>query len=229
MVSPLFSICFIMKSLTLSPILSDTKLILKAYKRPLLLISVLMGMLIFVMNVFLATAQYGTSFNLQMKDKLGIYVYLKENVTPENQPDIALKSALEAQGLRVEYTSKQDALKFVEKRIPDLVATFKKYHLDNPLPTTLYVKYSNQEEFQRMKKVLSHYKEMILNGNELSDTTIKTQEKRILNIINLSTFLQSFAYFVVGTMILTIIAFAIFFLKSTFSHFYADIQAKKLL
>lgn len=68
-----------------------------------------------------------------------------------------------------------------------------------------------------------------MNMNDLSDNAIKTQEKRVLNIINLSNFIQAIGYGIVGIMITTIIGFALFFLKSIFSHFKLDIQAKKLL
>ena len=53
-----------------NPITTATKTIIRAYRFPLLLISILMGILIFVMNVFLAGALYGNNFNTQMKDKL---------------------------------------------------------------------------------------------------------------------------------------------------------------
>ena len=48
-------------------------------------------------------------------------------------------------------------------------------------------------------------------------------------MINLSNFLQSFAYLVVGALVLIIIAFAIFFLRTIFSYFINDIQAKNSL
>ena len=89
--------------------------------------------------------------------------------------------------------------------------------------------FAESYEFAAMKGVLENYKTQILNMDDLSDNAIKTQEKRVLNVINLSNFLQSFAYFVVLALVLTIIAFAIFFLKTIFSHFIEDIQAKKLL
>ena len=80
-----------------------------------------------------------------------------------------------------------------------------------------------------MKEILEANKDKILNMSDVSDNAIKTQEKRVLNVINLSNFLQSFAYFVVFALLLTIITFAIFFLRTIFSHFSWDIQAKKLL
>ena len=215
-------------SFTLNPISSDTLTILKAYKKPMWAISILMWILIFVLNVFFAWAFFGNTFNDQMKDKLGIYIYLNDVASSENDA-IRIKTSLEEKWIKVSYTSKDDALSFVEKRVPDLTDTFKKYNMDNPLPSTLYINYSNQEEFAIVKEVLEANKTKILNLSDVSDNAIKTQEKRVLTVINLSNFLQHFAYFVVLSILLTVIAFAIFFLRTIFSNFYWDIQAKKLL
>ena len=218
----------ITNSFTLNPISSDTLTILKAYKKPMWAISILMWILIFVLNVFFAWAFFGNTFNDQMKDKLGIYIYLNDVASSENDA-IRIKTSLEEKWIKVSYTSKDDALSFVEKRVPDLTDTFKKYNMDNPLPSTLYINYSNQEEFAIVKEVLEANKTKILNLSDVSDNAIKTQEKRVLTVINLSNFLQHFAYFVVLSILLTVIAFAIFFLRTIFSNFYWDIQAKKLL
>lgn len=215
-------------SFTLNPISADTITILKAYKWPMWAISILMWILIFVLNVFFAWAFLWNTFNDKMKDKLGVYIYLNEAASTEKDA-VQLKTALEERWLRVNYTSKEDALSFVERRVPDLTDTFKKYNLNNPLPSTLYINYSNQSEFEAMKTILETNKAKILNMSDVSDNAIKTQEKRVLNVINLSNFLQNFAYFVVFSILLTVIAFAIFFLRTIFSNFYADIQAKKLL
>lgn len=116
-----------------------------------------------------------------------------------------------------------------QKRVPDLTTTLKKYQLKNPLPSTLYIMYNDQEQFTSMKTLLEKNKNLILNMNDLSENAIKTQEKRVLNIINLSNFMQSFGYLVVLVMLAAVIWFAIFFLNAIFSHFKRDIQAKKLL
>ena len=48
----------------------DTQTLISAYRWPLVIVSVLMGFLIFIMNVFFAGAIYGHQFNSTMKDKL---------------------------------------------------------------------------------------------------------------------------------------------------------------
>lgn len=217
------------KGFSFNLIQKDTSTLIKAYRIPLVMISILMGFLLFIMNVFLAGAIYGNHFNTSMKEKLGVYIYLKDGFDDQKEQAVTIKSQLESQGLRVDYTSKQDALAFVEKRVSDLTTTLKKYDLENPLPSTLYIMYNDQVQFEAMKSVLEKHQNLILNMNDLTDNAIKTQEKRVLNIINLSNFLQSFGYLVVVIMLVTIINFAIFFLKTMFSHFRRDIQAKKLL
>lgn len=215
------------KNFKFNIIQKDTQTLIKSYKIPLILMSILMGFLIFIMNMFLVGSLYGKHFNTQLKDKLGVYIYLKDTAAQEQA--LHIKEELEKQGLKVEYSTKQQALEFVEKRVSDLTTTLKKYNLENPLPATLYITYDDFDQFQKLKSWLENHKESIMNMSDLSDNAIKTQEKRVLNIINLSNFIQAIGYGIVGIMITTIIGFALFFLKSIFSHFKLDIQAKKLL
>lgn len=206
----------------------DTETLFKTYRIPLVLVSILMGFLLFIMNVFLVVSLQGQNFNDQMKSKLGVYIYLKDEWN-QNQKAVNLKSELESKGLKVSYTSKEDALKFLEKRVDDLTKTLKKYNLENPMPSTLYINYSDASEFAEMKQILQANKDAISNMNDLTDNAIKTQEKRILNIVNLSNVLQSFGYLTVGLMAVSVVVFAIFFLQAMFEHFRRDVQAKKLL
>lgn len=214
--------------LKLDVIKKDTETLMRTYRVPMALISILMGFLLFLMNVFLVVSVQGQNFNDQMKSKLGVYIYLKDSQNLQQQA-VNIKTELEKKGLKVSYTSKDEALKFVERRVEDLTKTLKKYNLENPIPSTLYINYTDAGEFAVMKNVLEANKDAILNMNDLSDNAIKTQEKRVLNIINLSNFLQSFGYLTVGLMGVSVIVFAIFFLQAMFEHFRRDVQAKKLL
>lgn len=212
----------------LDVIKKDTETLIKTYRIPMALISILMGFLLFLMNIFLGVSIQGQNFNDQMKSKLGVYIYLKDAPNLQQQA-VNIKTDLEKQGLKVSYTSKDEALQFVERRVEDLTKTLKKYNLENPIPSTLYINYTDADQFSSMKSVLEANKDAILNMNDLSDNAIKTQEKRVLNIINLSNFLQSFGYLTVGLMGISVIVFAIFFLQAMFEHFRRDVQAKKLL
>ncbi len=217
------------KEFTFDLIQKDTQAMIKKYRKPLILISILTGFLLFFLNIFLAIAVSGNKFNDDMKSKLGVYVYLRDSFSDQQPEVLKVKSELESAGLKVQFSSKEQALKFVEKRVPDLLSTLKKYDIKNPLPATLYVMYSNYGEFEAMRTILSQHENQILNMDELSDNAVKVQENRILNVINMSNFIQIFSYSVVVVMLLAILTFSVFFLKSIFTRFSLDIQAKKLL
>ena len=206
----------------------DTETLVRTYRIPLVLVSLLMGFLLFIMNIFLGISFQGQNFNDQMKSKLGVYIYLKDGKSQQQQA-VQLKTELESKGLKVNYTSKEDALKFVERRVEDLTKTLKKYNLENPMPSTLYINYAGADQFAEMKQILEKNKDAIINMNDLSDNVVKTQEKRVFNIINLSNVLQSFGYLIVGLMGISVLVFAVFFLQAMFEHFKKDVQAKKLL
>lgn len=212
----------------LDVIKKDTETLVRTYRIPMILVSLLMGFLLFIMNIFLGISVQGQNFNDQMKSKLGVYIYLKDTKNQQQQA-VSLKEELENKGLKVNYTSKEDALKFVERRVEDLTKTLRKYNLDNPMPSTLYINYAGAEQFAQMKQILEKNKDAIINMNDLSDNVVKTQEKRVLNIINLSNVLQSFGYLIVGLMGVSVLVFAVFFLQAMFEHFKRDVQAKKLL
>ena len=212
----------------LDVIKKDTETLVRTYRIPMILVSLLMGFLLFIMNIFLGISVQGQNFNDQMKSKLGVYIYLKDTKNQQQQA-VSLKEELESKGLKVNYTSKEDALKFVERRVEDLTKTLRKYNLENPMPSTLYINYAGAEQFAQMKQILEKNKDAIINMSDLSDNVVKTQEKRVLNIINLSNVLQSFGYLIVGLMGVSVLVFAVFFLQAMFEHCKRDVQAKKLL
>ena len=109
------------KDFTFNLIQKDTQAMIRKYRRPLILISVLTGFLLFFLNVFLAIAVSGNKFNTEMKSKLGVYIYLRDSFSDQQSEVLKIKSELENSGLKVQFSSKEQALKFVEKRVPDLI------------------------------------------------------------------------------------------------------------
>lgn len=73
---------------------------------------------------------YGNAFNDGLKDKLGMYFYIKD--VPEREDQIYkqvmnLKEKLQDAGLKVDFLTKEDALNFLQKRLPDLTGSFEKF------------------------------------------------------------------------------------------------------
>jgi cell division protein FtsX len=113
---------------------------------------------------------YANQFTGQLKDRLGMYFYIKETVDQSgdiNKRVITLKDELEAKGLKVMFSSKDDALAFLQKKIPDVVSNFQKFGIDNPLPATLYVMFDNDSKYEALKTIILKNKDIILNTKDI--------------------------------------------------------------
>jgi hypothetical protein len=93
-------------------------------------ITVLSGFLLFLLNILLGVSLYGNTLNDSLKDRLGMYFYIKD--VPEKEDLIYkqvmdLREKLQNAGLQVSFTTKDDALSFLERRLPDLSGSFQKF------------------------------------------------------------------------------------------------------
>jgi cell division protein FtsX len=108
----------------------DITSLFRAYKGQMIWIAILSGFLLFLLNILMGISLYGNTFNEGLKDKLGMYFYIKD--VPDQQEQIYkqvinLKEKLQAQGLQVDFSTKEDALNFLQKRLPDLTGSFEKF------------------------------------------------------------------------------------------------------
>jgi cell division protein FtsX len=102
--------------------------------------------------------------------------------------------------------------------------------MENPLPATLYVTFSDKSQYQVLQDVMLENKEIVLNIQDLDQIdNLEEQENRIVNVIKLSNFVQILAISLVIVIAAVILSFSIFFLRSIFTRFWNDIQVKKLL
>jgi hypothetical protein len=86
--------------------------------------------LLFLLHILLGVSVYGNTFNDGLKDKLGMYFYIKD--VPEKEEQIYkqvmdLKEKLQDAGLKVDFLTKGDALLFLQKRLPDLTGSLVKF------------------------------------------------------------------------------------------------------
>lgn len=219
--------------LTNSLVNKDVKMILKSSWSHFLWIWLLMWFLMFLLNVFLGLSVYTQKFSDEMKDKLGMYFYIKDVTGKESEiykEVIKIKDELETKWLRVMFSSKDDAIASLQKKIPNVVDTFQKYGIDNPLPATLYVMFDSDDEYQVLKTIIIEHKDLILNIKDISQWyTIKQQENRVLTAINLSNFVVNISYTIVMLLWIVILSFLIFLMKDVFYKFYKDLEIRKLL
>ncbi len=197
-------------------------------------VGIFIWFLLFLLNIFLGVSLYANTFTGELKERLGMYFYIKDIPDQETETYkrvINLKDQLEAKGLKVMFSSKDDALAFLEKKIPDVVSNFSKFGIDNPLPSTLYVMFDNDSKYESLKTIILENKDIILNTKDLINdgSTIKQQENRVLSIINLSNFVVGISYMIIAILFFIIIAFLWFLLKNIFHTFHRELEVKKIL
>ena len=215
------------------PFIDDVKSIFRCYRGQMIWISVLSGFLLFLLNILIWVSMYGNTLNASLNDKLGMYFYLNDNVEEETRlykQVIQLKDRLESEGLKVNFLTKEDAMDFMMKRLPELTWSLEKFWMTNPLPATLYVTLPDISKYETLKNVMLENKEIILNIQDVEQLdNLESQENRIRNVIKLSNFVQILSLSLVIILAAAVLSFSIFFLRSIFNRFWNDIQVKKLL
>lgn len=211
----------------------DFKAIIKHFRGRLLGVSILIGFLLFLLNIFLWVGMYTHNFSTDLKDKLGMYFYIKEVPGQEDatyKEILLIKDSLESQWLRVTYSTKDDALSFLQKKVPDVVENFQKFGITNPLPATLYIMFSNDTQYAALKTVILQHKAIILNPSDVDNgTSIKQQENRILNTINMSNVIVTISYSVIVLLLIIVFVFLAFLLQTIFGNLHKEFEVKKLL
>lgn len=211
----------------------DLSSLLKTSWTNILWVSIFIGFLLFLLNIFLWVSLYAHQFTGQLKDRLGMYFYIKEDTTQTAEiykRVISLKDELESNWLKVMFSSKDDALAFLQKKIPDVVGNFQKFGIENPLPATLYVMFDSDSKYETLKTIIIKNKDIILNTKDIDTwSTLKQQENRVLTIINLCNFVIWLSYLIIAILLLIIVSFLGFLLKNIFHTFHRELEVKKIL
>lgn len=168
-----------------------------------------------------------------VKGKLGVYLYIKSIPSQEDritEQVIEMKTALEAQGMKVEYYSRQDAFDTLSKKLPDVVESFDKYGISNPLPATMYIMFKDSSEYEQVKEIAAKYQPIIVNSLDTTrDTHLRKQEQRVINIINLGNVVTVISLWLVVFLVAIIVVFLLFIIRIKFYGFKDNIQVQKLL
>ena len=197
----------------------------------------LLSFLIFFLNILFALTANIYSFSKDIKWKLWVYLYFKEwdksdEISSTYEKIIDMKTRLEQKGLKVKYLSKEEAIKLLSKRLPKIIKNFEKYGIKNPIPPTMYITFSSEEEYKKMREVVldKKYSDIILNLSDVwTENSFTTQEKRISKIIEFSNFLIKFYIFLSIVLVLIIVWFITLIIKLNFYSFYNQIEVEKLI
>jgi len=143
-----------------------------------------------------------------------------------------MKTRLEQAGLKVKYLSKEEATKLLSKRLPKIIKNFEKYGIKNPIPPTMYITFSSEEEYKKMREIVldKKYSDIILNLSDVgTESSFTKQEKRVSKIIEFSSFLIKFYIFLSVVLLFIILWFIILIIRINFYGFYNQIEVEKLL
>ncbi len=215
------------------PFIDDVKSIFRSYRWQMIWISVLSGFLLFLLNILIWVSMYGNTLNASLDDKLWMYFYLNDEVEEQTKlykQVMQLKDRLEKEGLKVNFLTKEDAMDFMMKRLPELTWSLEKFWMTNPLPATLYITLPDISKYETLKEVMLENTDIIINIHDVEQLdNLKSQESRIRNVIKLSNFVQILSLSLVIILAAAVLSFSIFFLRAIFNRFLPDIQVKKLL
>lgn len=206
---------------------------LKYHWKQLLWVGILIWFLLFLLNIFVGISSYTNSFSDTLRERLGMYFYIKES--PETQDItykkvIDLQNKLQRQWLKVMFSSKDDAMKFLENKLPEISKNFEEFGMENPLPATLYVMFTSHKEYEVLKTTILEYKDIILNTKDITQSkTIQEQESRILHIIDVNNFIIFLSLIIVIFLVLVIFTFLWYQTYFMFQYVKKEIDIKTLL
>ncbi|HRX64316.1 MAG TPA: hypothetical protein P5060_04400, partial [Candidatus Absconditabacterales bacterium] len=166
----------------------DLKRIIKSNLPRLLRTSLIVAFLFYLLNIFTAIGFKINDISTLVTDKVGMYFYINDNVNQEEiySRVIDIKDELSQKGLETSFSSKDDAFNFLENKIPEITENFDKFGIDNPLPSTLYIMFDNEKEYNIMKEVILKNKDMVLNIQDIDEgATLQQQENRSLKILKI--------------------------------------------
>lgn len=196
-------------------------------------ISVLLWLLIYLLNILVGISFGINQFADDVKSKLGIYFYIKDIPDQKDQiysKLINMQQDLDANGISWKFYDKEVAYDTLNKKIPDIVKTFGKYGITNPLPATLYILVNDLPQYETTKKVIWKYQDIIINNEDINQNkSYQEQRQRVINIINLSDFVTILSYILVWFIIVLTIVFVLFIIRFKFASFRKIVEIEKLV
>ncbi len=197
----------------------------------------LLSFLFFFLTILAGLTIKVADFSHDLKDKLGIYIYFRDGKDTQDSESIFteiinLENELKSKNLNVQFSNKEEGIKVLSKRFPEIIDNFKKYGLDNPIPHTMYIVFDDEKGYNDMKTILSkpQYKDIVQNLDELGITnSFREQEQRVANTIEFTNFIIKFYIFLSIILVVIIIWFILLLLKLNFFNFYKQLEVEKLI
>lgn len=216
-----------------SLVIEDVKKTFKSNPWKFILTTLLIWWLFFIFNILFWLTVSAEKIEDTVADKVWIYFYIQDDETTQNEITnrvLNISNALKDEWLKVQYTPKDSAFEYLENKIPELTSNFEKFWIENPLPSTLYVMFSNKREYEAMKRIIVENKDIVMNAKEVDKSaTLVQQENRSLRILDTIWTVEIILITMSIIIIIAIITLTQHLLTNFFYSFYKDIELKKLL
>lgn len=216
-----------------SIIIDDVKKTLKSNPWKFILTAFLLWWLFFIFNILFGLTISADKIENTAASKVWIYFYIQDDESTQNEITnriLNISNALKDEWLEVQYTPKDSAFEYLENKIPELTNNFEKFGIENPLPSTLYVMFSNKREYEAMKTIIIANKDIVMNAKEVDKSaTLLQQENRSLRILDTLDMIKWTLIIMSIVIVIAIITLTQHLLTNFFYWFYKDIELKKLL
>ncbi|MBL4694773.1 hypothetical protein JKY72_05390 [Candidatus Gracilibacteria bacterium] len=190
------------------------------------------GIIIFIFNVVLAINFISQEALIDLNKKIDVVVYLKESATTSQQQSLIkdLENLEETEA--VKFTSKEDALRDMKNKHPNISNVFEKYRLGNPLPSSINIitksasDHVKLETFLQQDKYIQFLSNIKTNTSNTNNPIISSVSK---NLVKLSNFADKITFWIIITFIIGSILIIINALQITIFTRKKEIQIMKLV
>lgn len=160
-----------------NPLHRLTELTLQNLSRNLLLstaTTLMLGLILFILNVILVLNMLTRGSLDELAQKIDLIVYLKSEATVYQVNEMMNALNQEPEVLKVEYTSKEEALQNFLELYPDQSDPFTEYGIPNPLPGNLQVVTKTPEDHETVLSFLqsSPYADLLLDSESSDENQV---------------------------------------------------------
>ena len=167
-----------------------------------------------------------------LTEKLGMYFYISSTASTDlvNTKVVSLLQDLKNVKIEASYLSKQEAVSSLQKKLPDIVKSFKDYNIDSNLPATLYITVRSEKARKSLETILPRYADIIENVKDVAPgSSIKTQEQRVMRALDFAYFLRWASIVLIIVFSLVMIAVVLLLLFFKLKQFEDVVTLKKML
>lgn len=173
---------------------------------------IVIGIIVFIFNIILSIDFTVQNTLQELNKKVDLTIYLQDKVSEDPlMVEAFIDSVKDINGVvSVQFTSKDDALKQIEKLHPQTVEFFQKYQIQNPLPGSISITTKGPEYQDEIKNYIRVvFPNFISSINDNNDEQAQRTQKILENLKSVQNFADQtifwvFFVFLIGGILIVI-------------------------